>query len=46
MTEANTSHFLGKLPEKLADQLMSFQKDGIKYALEKNGRCATISINF
>lgn len=42
MKNADSFQALEKLPAKLADQLMPFQKDGIRYALEKNGRFATI----
>lgn len=42
MTKADSFQALKKLPTKLADQLMPFQKDGIRYALEKNGRFVTI----
>lgn len=42
MKNADRFQALEKLPAKLADQLMSFQKDGIRYALEKKGRFVTI----
>ncbi|XP_078084185.1 DNA annealing helicase and endonuclease ZRANB3 isoform X2 [Mustelus asterias] len=30
---------LSKLPEKLNQRLLPFQKEGIKFAIERNGRC-------
>ncbi|XP_067843327.1 DNA annealing helicase and endonuclease ZRANB3 isoform X2 [Heptranchias perlo] len=30
---------LSTLPEKLSQRLLSFQKEGIKFAIERNGRC-------
>ncbi|XP_072328420.1 DNA annealing helicase and endonuclease ZRANB3 isoform X2 [Scyliorhinus torazame] len=30
---------LSKLPEKLHQKLLPFQKEGIKFAIERNGRC-------
>ncbi|XP_048735505.2 DNA annealing helicase and endonuclease ZRANB3-like [Ostrea edulis] len=39
MRKADSLEFLKNLPYKLVEQLMPFQRDGIRYALEKNGRC-------
>uniref|UniRef100_A0A4W3I9T8 Zinc finger RANBP2-type containing 3 n=1 Tax=Callorhinchus milii TaxID=7868 RepID=A0A4W3I9T8_CALMI len=38
-SENETDSRLSALPEKLKQRLLPFQKEGIKFALERNGRC-------
>ncbi|CAH1791118.1 unnamed protein product, partial [Owenia fusiformis] len=38
-SESETLRFLSFLPHKLRRILMPFQQEGIRYAIEKNGRC-------
>ena len=42
---AEKLNMLSFLPSKLRSQLLPFQREGVKYAIEKDGRCVSLHID-